>query len=73
MTTDGKAELFADFTSDTARQLLDKLGEPALTVFTDRYLAARHSRDQQVAQATDEALSHLPALLRRPVRKILGV
>lgn len=73
MTAEGKAELLADFTNDTARPLLDKLGEPALTVFAERYLAARSGRDEQVDRATDAALRHLPALLRRPVRKILGV
>ncbi len=65
-----------------AHPLADELGTsslPALDALTPaeietlrlRIRAARQQQKQQLARASEAALSHIPTLLRGPVRKIL--
>lgn len=52
---------------------LARLRDDELEVLLARLRATRERHTAALARATEEGLSHIPALLRTPVRKLLGL
>jgi hypothetical protein len=51
---------------------LSRLSDDQLRDLTDAIEAARRRQAQALAQAGERALTHIPRLLRGPVRRVLG-
>lgn len=69
--------------TDRLKALEEQLGAPppeGLSALTDEQLgdlaravrAARHQQAAELAAAGDQAMQHIPKLLRVPLRKVLG-
>lgn len=53
-------------------QLIGRIGDADAEILLDLMVAARTSLDADIDLAVDRGLQLLPALLRRPVRKVIG-
>lgn len=51
----------------------DRLSEQQVQALSAAYLNARDRQSAELDEALSRALEHVPALMRRPVRKILGL
>ena len=66
-----RRRLLAEIVGDSVLPALDTMGEAELGALADAVRNARRHQRAQLERALTEALGHLPALLRGPVRKIL--
>ncbi len=71
MSDEGLKELAAEL-RDTPPASLSALSAEQLGDLRDAVRDARHRQAAELAAAGDRALSHIPRLLRIPVRKVLG-
>ncbi len=71
MSRDGLNALAAEL-RDTPPSSLSALTEDQLRDLTGAVRDARHRQAGELAAAGDQALSHIPKLLRIPVRRVLG-
>ncbi len=71
MSDEGLKELAAEL-RDTPPASLSALSADQLRHLTGAVRDARHRQAAELAAAGDRALSHIPKLLRIPVRKVLG-
>lgn len=71
MSQDGFKVLAAEL-RDTPPSSLSQLGDEQLRDLTDAVREARHRQAAELATAGDQALSHIPKLLRIPIRRVLG-
>ena len=56
----------------TAPDGLRKLSVDQLADLADAIAQARHREAAAIARASEQALSHIPRLLRGPVRRVVG-
>lgn len=61
----------AELLGDPPPPALEGMDAADLDAFAETVLAARRHQRKQLERALEDALAHLPALLRGPVRKIL--
>lgn len=69
MTADAKAQLQRELGDLPS---IGRLSDEQAGVLRDAVKAARERQGHALAKARDEALGHVPALLRGSVRKVLG-
>jgi hypothetical protein len=66
-----RQRLLAEIRGDTPLPAVDAMDEAELGALADAVRKARRHQRVQLERALTEALGHLPALLRGPVRRIL--
>lgn len=69
---DAAARALSDELGGSLPEGLEQLDDDELGELADALRTARERQAAVLEQATDEALGHVPRLLRGPVRRILG-
>jgi hypothetical protein len=72
MANDGLAQLRAELGAEPPAALLALLSDADVTILATLVKDAKRSQSEALQQASDQALSHLPRLVRIAVQRVLG-
>jgi hypothetical protein len=72
MVSDAVTQLRAELDAEPPASLLALLSDEDVTILATLVKDAKHSQSQALQRATDQALSHLPRLVRIAVQRVLG-
>jgi len=72
MATDAVAKLRAELGAEPPAALIALLADDDITILAELVKDAKHSQSEALQHASDQALSHLPRLVRIAVGRVLG-